>query len=657
MQRIVLVLSLLLLAACEPPYAERATQVNFDPAGAGFWAVPLPSELRKQEDGTYNLERWPGARPALVKMWLETIDSRLREGWGVNAGAFFTLSGTLDSATLPTAALTLTMEAPVQLIDIDPESPEYGRRFPVDSSFTTDAITYRPASLLAVTPVQGFPRRESTLYAVVLLDGLKDTAGKPLGRSRAFHDGLEQLKAADPKVKIALAPLRSYLDTSHFSRSKVIGGTVFRTIDPNATLKKLAAWVETLPVPVLEQPWTRADEYPDFVLYTARYRVPQVQPGARPGKGRIVWSEDLQTPIQQGTQSVRLSLAMPKSAAPTPGFPLTIYFHGSGGEYREIMDRGPLPQIARRDQQGEPPSGSGPSTYLARRGLATMGFDFPLHGDRDTPPDTSGLRLYDLFGDIDSTVDNMSVAAMEAVYLTRLLPALALPLPAGGTTRVDMSRLSAMGHSMGSTIGIPVATVDPRIKGYVFSGAGGQLIEVATETTWPVNLRTTLELLLAFKPEEKLDRSHPLLHAFQSLWDSTDPSAKARHVARDPYRGQVPKPYFLPQGLTDGYFHPGAQAVIGGALGTTLLGEELDPTLPRTLRLDGHGTSTAFPLRNNLNGVTAGTIQLQTPFDLGHYIVFDVASTGAQVGCFLAGVGTAQGPPIVSPRGLDDACD
>ena len=656
MHRITHLLALVILTACEVPYVERASQVNFDPAG-DFWAIPLPSELRKQDDGTYNLERWPGPRPNLVKMWLATIDDRLRDGWGVSAGAFFTLSGMLDSATLPTAAITLTKDASIQFIDIDPDSPEYGRRFPVDSSFTADAITYRPAQLLAVTPVQGFPRRESTLYAVVLLDGLKDTAGKPLGRSRAFHDALEQLASADPKVKAALAPLRSYLDTSRFNRSKVIGGTVFRTIDPNATLKKLAAWVETLPAPVLESPWTVLDDYPDYTLYAARYRVPQVQPGARPGKGRIVWSTDGLTPVQQGTQSVRLSVAMPKSRAPTTGIPLTVYFHGSGGEYREVMDRGPLAPTAPRNLQGNAPLGSGPSTFLARRGLATMGFDFPLHGDRDTPPDTSGLRLYDIFGDVDSTVDNMSVAAMEAVYLTRLLPALELPLPAGGTARVDMARLSAMGHSMGSTIGIPVATVDPRIKGYVFSGAGGQLIEVATETTYPVNLRTTLELLLGFKTGETLDRAHPLLHAFQSLWDPIDPSAKARHVAREPYADQVAKPYFVPEGLTDGYFHPGAQAAVDGALGTTLIGEELDPTLPRTLRLDGHGTVTTYPLRNNLNGVTAGTVQLQTPFELGHFVMFDVPSMGAQVGCFLQGVGTPAGPAIVSPRGLDDRCE
>jgi hypothetical protein len=653
----VLVSSSLLLTACEPAFTERATQVTFAPGG-DFWSVPLPSALRKQEDGSLNLERWPGARPQLVKMWLEAIDARLGDGWGVNAGAFFTLSGALDPASLPVAAASLTADSPIQFIDIDPASPEYGRRFPVDCSFTADAITYRPANLLAVTPVQGFPRRENTLYAVVLFDGLEDVNGQPLGASRAFYDALTSSPDADPAARESLKPLGAFLDKAKLKPSKVIGGTVFRTTDPNATLKKLAAWVETLPAPVLEQPWTRGDEYPDYVLFTARYLVPFIQSGAKPGKGHIVWSADGQTPVQQGTQSVRLSVAMPRRALPAGGVPLTIYFHGSGGEYREVMDRGPLPPTAPRNMQGDPPLGSGPSAWLARRGIATMGFDFPLHGDRDSPPDTTGLKLYDIFGDVDSTVDNMNVAAMEAVYLTRLVTTVELPLATGaGTARVDLSRLSAMGHSMGSTIGIPVATVDPRIKGYVFSGAGGLLIEVATETTYPVELRTTLELLLGFQAGERLERTHPLLHAFQSLWDFTDPVAKARHVAREPYPGQVAKPYFLPQGLTDGYFHPGAQAAVGGALGTTLLGDEVDMTLPRTLRLDGRGTSSAFPLRDNLNGVTAGTVQLQTPFELGHFIVFDVGTVGAQVGCFLEKVGSSEGPAIVTPRALDATCE
>ncbi len=647
--------AVIVFCACQPQpqYVEQATKVQFE-VGGDFWTRPIPSELRKQDDGTYDYNRWPGPHPDLMQMWLTTLDDRVRDGWGVNAGAFFTMTADIDVATLPTAEASLTESASVQLIDIDPGSKEYGRRFPLDVSYTSAAITMQPEKMLHIVPVQGFPRRELTTYAVILTSDLKDTGGKPVGASRTFWNALHATKDADAKAVAALAPLKTFIDAKKLDAEKIVGGTVFKTIDPNETLKKLATWVDTLPVPELEEPWTLVQDYGDFVLYTARYRVPFVQSGDKPGHGRVVWNDAKTAPVQQGTQSVRLSLGMPKTAAPASGQPLMIYFHGSGGEYREVMDRGPLPQTAPRDPNVNPVIGTGPSTFLARRGIATMGFDFPLHGDRDNPPDTSGLKLYNLFGDIDSTVDNMSVGAMEVVYLTRLVEAVELP----GGAHVDMNKLTAMGHSMGSTIGIPVSTVDPRIKAYVFSGSGGLLLEVGTETTYPTSLHQLIELLLEFKSGETLTRTHPLLHAFQTLWDLTDPVAKARHTAVEPYPGHVAHPYFQPMGILDGYFHPEAQAAAGGALQTTLIGEPAEGSvLQRTLTLQGRGALATYPLHNNLNGVTAGTAQYAVPFELGHYIVFDMTSVQSQVACFLAGVGTPEGPSIVSPRGVDDACE
>lgn len=650
-----LVLSLV-VTACGDGYVERPTQVVFEPNAADFWAVPLPSELRRQADGTYNLDRWPGPRPQLVKMWLETIDARV-DGWGVDSGAFFVLSGDLDPATLPgDPSQALTQDGSVQLVDIDPASPEYGRRFPLMVQFTTAEVPYRPARLLAVNTIQGFVRRPNTQYAVILTDALKDTAGQPLGRSKAFHAALEQLDTADAKAKDALAPLHAFLEKEKWPKGRVVGGTVFRTIDPSASLVKLAAWIETLPKPTLLEPWTKKYDYPDFVEYDAAYEVPHIQSGPIPGKGHIVWNADGSAPVQQGTQRVRLSISIPKVAAPANGYPLMLYLHGSGGEFEEVMDRGPLPQTATRDQLGEPPKGTGPAAWLGRRAVATLGFDFPLHGDRDTPPDTTGLRLYDLFGDIDSTVDNMQVSAMEVVYLTRLLEGMTVPLDGGGEAHFDLARLSAMGHSMGSTIGIPTATVAKRIHGWVFSGAGGLLLEVGTTATEPVDLRPALETILGFSDGQTLDNLHPLLNAFQALWDYVDPTAKARYVVREPRPGMSPVPFFMPHGVIDGYFHPGAQTAVSVSLGTTIVGGEVDPYEPMALRLDGRGTQASFPLKGNENGVTAGTVQLTAPFELGHYVTFDVAGVSSQLACFVLGVGVGEGPAIVAPRGIDDAC-
>ncbi len=650
-------LSLLLLAcsfACEAPdrFVSRDTRVVFEPGGRDFWSVPLPSELRRQSDGSFNLDRWPGTRSQLVTTWLTSIDARVG-GWGVNAGVFFQVSSGVDVATLPkTPGDALTSEASVFFVDVTRGSPDYGKRFPLEVSFTADAAPFRGPNLLAVIPVAGFARRAKTTYAVVLTDSVKDTSGTPLGRSEAFHAALEGTKDANAAALETLRPLRVFLDETKFDRKRVVGATVFTTIDPMSALTRLSAWVETLPAPSLEEPFTRLERYPRFDLYVGRYRVPHVQSGPKPGRGSIVWSADGNTPVQQGTQSVRLSVTIPSGPMPSGGWPLMLYLHGSGGEYREAVDRGPLTPTTTRDKQGDPPLGTGPSDWLAARGIAVMGFDFPLHGDRESPPDTTGRMLYDVFGDIDSSVDNMQVSAMEVQYLTRLL--------ATGVTvansRFDVTKLSAMGHSMGSTIGIPVATVDPRIQGYVFSGAGGLLIEIATSTTYPVRLQELVSQLLGFEGTQLIDRTHPLLHAFQSLWDFTDPSAKARHVAREPLAGKVAHAALMPQGLIDGYFHPWAQTSVAVQLGVTHAGDVLDAASVDTFSLAGLPVRSAFPISKNVNGVTVGTSQVQTPFELGHYVVFDREDVQHQVECFLDGIGTAEGPVIVAPAPRSTPC-
>jgi hypothetical protein len=644
--------------ACEAPdrFVPRDTRVVFEPGGRDFWSVPLPSELRRQSDGTFNLDRWPGTRSQLVTTWLTSIDARV-DGWGVNAGVFFQVSGGVDVATLPKApGDALAAEASVFFVDVTKGSPDYGKRFPLEVSFTADAAPFRGPNVLAVVPVAGFARRAKTTYAVVVTDRVRDAVGQPLGRTEAFHAALEGTKDANATALESLRPLRAFLDETKFDRRRVAGATVFTTIDPMSALTRLSAWVETLPAPSLEQPFTFLAGYPRFDLYAGRYRVPHVQSGPKPGRGSIVWSADGLTPVQQGTQSVRLSVSIPKGTMPAGGWPLMLYLHGSGGEYREGMDRGPRAPTTTRDKQGDPPPGTGPSDWLAARGIAVMGFDFPLHGDRESPPDTTGRMLYDVFGDIDSSVDNMQVSAMEVQYLTRLLATGPTLTTAAATARFDVTKLSAMGHSMGSTIGIPVATVDPRIQGYVFSGAGGLLIEVATSTTYPVRLQELVSQLLGFEGAQLIDRTHPLLHAFQSLWDFTDPSAKARHVAREPLPGKVAHPALMPQGLIDGYFYPWAQTSVAVQLGVTHAGETLDATTVDTLSLAGLPTRAAFPISKNVSGVTVGSSQTQTPFELGHFVVFDREDVQHQVECFLDGVGTAEGPVIVAPAPRSTPC-
>ena len=103
---------------------------------------------------------------------------------------------------------------------------------------------------------------------------------------------------------------------------------------------------------------------------------------------------------------------------PAEGFPLTMYLHGSGGEYYQAINRGQRQEIV-----DAPPAieGTGPAEWLARRGVATVTMDFTLHGDRHDPPDTSGLKLYNIFGNLPATIDNFDVTVMELMLLSRFM--------------------------------------------------------------------------------------------------------------------------------------------------------------------------------------------------------------------------------------------
>lgn len=651
-----------LLFACGESFVERPTQGVFDPQAKSFWSLPLPSDLRAREDGTVDYTGYPTPKSAVADAWLQTATKRSVHGYGVNNGVFFPLSGEIDTSTLPSSAKAATeKDASVFLVDIDPASPERGRRFPLDVTFNGPRQASRPANTLSLVPTFGFVRRANTLYAAVVTDSVKDPSGQPLGRTKAFHEAWVN--------GTGFKETRAWMNDEKLDVSKVAIATQFKTMDPSRELSALIQWIEAQPAPSLATPFVAAQDYADFRVFTATWRVPKIQAGDIPGHGAIQWGSD-GAPLQSGTQECRLVLTVPKRPMPQGGFPLMIYFHGSGGEAYEPVDRGAEAQDGPPPRPDAPP-GTGPSMYLARRGIASLGFDFPLHGARRAPPDTTGLSFYSLFGklsepyNIAQTLDNMQVAVMEAVYLTRLIPTFAIPasaaagLDAGGAQdgmiRINPARVSAMGHSMGSTLGIVIAGVDPRISGYVFSGAGGMLVEVANSGSYPVRLQDVTKEFLSLPSGETISRDHPLIHIFQGVWDTVDPIAKAHKVAREPNPERGPRPYLMFAGVVDGYFHPLAQQAAAVPLGGPLVGSAVEETMPSAMALAGRETA-AFPLAKNVNGVTGGVVQQTTPFELGHYIVFDTESAQSQYLCFVEKVGTAAGPVIIAPQSLSAPC-
>ena len=270
-----------LLGGCDPAWEERPTQAIWDPAGS-FWDLPIPSDLRIESDGTWDLEKWPGDwNAAMVAMWLEAGEESLQGRWGLSSGVFVRASGSLDASTLPsTAAASVSPDSSVFLIDVDPGSAERGRRFPLEVSFDTEGDRYAPTNLLAALPAPGFVRRPNTQYALVVTDAVQDTQGQPLGRSEAFHKAFEDI---DGSRRHAQTSRRSVRRSRTTGRSKPTVSWRLASLPPQTMSGCCASSVRGLR-PNRSRSSVRTGraseqqfEDASYVMLTARVSLPRIQ--------------------------------------------------------------------------------------------------------------------------------------------------------------------------------------------------------------------------------------------------------------------------------------------------------------------------------------------------------------------------------------------
>jgi hypothetical protein len=330
----------------------------------------------------------------------------------------------------------------------------------------------------------------------------------------------------------------------------------------------------------------------------------------------------------------------------------------------ELIQRGERPSA------NEPaPAGSGPAATLATYGWAGFAADFPFHDSRFNPPDTTGLKLYNLLGNPRATIDNFIVSANEVTLHARLLANITIDptidpqgrLDAGsaedGLIRFNADAFGAMGQSMGSTIGIPAATVDTNIDALVPSGAGGVLVEIASTGTRPVNLSAILRGLFRYGSDERVDQFDIALHAIQMVWDFVDPVVHSRHVFAEPYAGIPPKHVYMSAGLLDGYFSPEAQAGVTAGMRLELAGPVLEERMLVAMDQLGVGEPQEFPLSGNGNGgVTAGVTQHDPSVLDGHNVTFQRDDVKAIYGCFFKTLETGT-PEVRAPENASpDVC-
>ncbi len=604
----------------------------FELPGAGgqtsdFYALPFPSDLRLRADGTVDLDGHSRDGNQLLDEWLDLFSTKTR-GFGTNSAVYFRFSGAIDEASLPAdPAATATDAASVYLVDVDPDSPERGSRIPLRLRFEREAGRGIGANWLALLPYPGFPLRPATTYAAVVTRRVT-SGNEPVGSS----DDFERVRSGAAAAEL-YAPLVTWLaEAGGDELDDVASATVFTTQDPVSLMGKLRAVVRRpctagqtfpacVPAPVARDV-RRTGTTAELDIFEGTYDTPLFQNGEIPysTEGGEILVDSAGEPIPQRMTALRFALTIPNGTMPAGGWPIVVYAHGTGGDYRSFIDD----KTAAR---------------MAAQGLAVISIDQVLHGPRDPSNGSVELSFFNFFNPVAAR-DNVRQGAADDFQLVRLAETMTVAEGAE-THRFDPERISFMGHSQGGLTGPPFLAYEPNVKGAVLSGAGGLIyIALLYKTNPPTP--SIPGVVSLFIRDEPLDEFNPFLSLVQMFIEPADPMNYARLLVREPPPGVPAKDIFQSEGLVDTYAPILGIEAFGVAMGLSPVAPVMQDVPGFALR--GRPVLTA-PVSANMGERTGVFLQYTAPSNSdGHFVIFRVAAAQRQHAAFLgslARTGTA----------------
>jgi len=613
-----------------------------------FFDHPWPSDLRL-ENGSPRFQGYPNPRVIPILDTYVQAAKGLLDGFSPAAAGFLRFTGPIDETTLPaTPKDGLDPAASVQLIDVDPSSPEHGQRKLISLRWQADEGVYYRPNTLAFMPTIGSPLRPHTRYALVVTDALQAKTGGSIAQLPDLGRAVGALEL-DSKTRVAestLAPAVEEIEAAGVVRESIVHLAVFTTSDPTKELEAVRdAVADAIPAPAAESDkWAIGKHATAYDEYTGRYGPsPNFQAGNLPFKlygdgGNFVLEDG--KPVIQDTFDLRFSITVPKAAQcpmPAAGYPIVLYAHGTGGDYQSYMN-------------------DGTAKSLAQRCLAAMGVDQIFHGDRPGAPiDGSESAISILFFNFQNPIaarTNGRQSAVDEVQRARLFTETKMTVPANLTpdqkeVHFDSARLLFFGHSQGGLNGPLFTAVDPSPRGAVFSGSGAELAIALLEKTLPEPSVASLvkTLLLGLKADEgaELDVFHPAISLAQTIIDTVDPLHYARLQMLDPRPGFAPKSVYMteginPDGTGDSYAPPHGIEAHGMAMGLPLQLPSQHDILERQWGGPEPVMVPAEGLSGNLAGGNASGVLAQWAVPSGsdgHFVVFDVPAARAQAAVFL----------------------
>jgi len=623
-----------------------------DLADQHFYDHPWPSDLRRDPDGTIHVAGFYNPHQTIIIQQYIAATKGLLPGFSPAAAVYLRFTGDIDPTTLPadpTHAIDPTSS--VQLLDVDPSSPEHGKRRLLETYWQQADGVYWMGDTLAVRPALGYPLRPKTRYAVVVTTAIKAADGSSVSPSSDLAEVLD-LAPVEPRAQAAhdlFAPAVAELGSVGIAASSIVHLAVFTTNDPTADLfaavDDVHAHVQSPTVDATS--WMPKEQTPDYDVYEGNYGPsPNYQAGTPPynNDGGNFVKDATGTPVVQNTFTQQFTLVVPnaqKCPAPAGGYPIVLYAHGTGGNDRSIVDEG--------NSFGD---------LLAQRCLASMGINQPFSGNRPGSPSPSDPNYEGdedlLFFNLNNPMaarTNGQQGAIDVVQQARLFTETHVTVPANvsrtqNAIAFDASKLLFVGHSEGGLNGPLFLAADKQARGGVLSGSGAMITVALLEKTKPQPsvaqaVKTILQLTTPDEAAE-LNLFHPVLNLAQAIVDVTDPVHYAGYIIQHPRTGFAPKSILQTEGVSpdgsgDSYAPPHGIEIHSVALGLPRETPGVHPITEAAWGGLGDLTVPSGGLQGNLAGGQASGVLGQfvpAPNDDGHFVAFDVPAAHAQVGAF-----------------------
>jgi hypothetical protein len=330
-----------------------------------FYRLPFPNNARV-DNGHVDLSGHPSpgalvpGMPDVVGGLFEAYEAEY-DTFGTNQAAYMRFSHRVEWETV-------VMDEPgignVYVVDITDGAEEYGTIHPVGFRAAGEREAYICYNWMSVDPSDGWPYLPAHTYAYVAHTSvLQRDTGVQVGQDADFTEVLSATPPDDARLQHtweAYEPFRAWLADASISTNTVAGAAVFTVQDPTALPQGLRSAVRSTAVATTSglhlcqagDPGPYADagdaargcDGVDAAFHELQGLVtlPNFQEGAAPFKepadGGAIHLGGGGNPEPVGTTEVVFSLTVPKGVTmPAGGWPLVLYGHGTGGNYRSYV--------------------------------------------------------------------------------------------------------------------------------------------------------------------------------------------------------------------------------------------------------------------------------------------------------------------------------